>query len=73
MGDNRTNSLDGRYWGLVPRSNLIGRPLFVYWSFETSEDQMYKTSTSEQASFALHEFIHFFDETRWRRTFHMVE
>ena len=73
MGDNRANSLDGRYWGLVPRSNLIGRPLFVYWSFETSEDQMYKTGPSEQASFALHEFIHFFDETRWRRTFHMVE
>jgi signal peptidase I len=73
MGDNRTNSLDGRYWGLVPRSNLIGRPLFVYWSFETSEDQMYKTGPSEQASFALHKFIHFFDETRWRRTFHMVE
>jgi len=73
MGDNRTNSLDGRYWGLVPRSKLIGRPLFVYWSFETPEDQMYKTSPSEQASFALHEFIHFFDETRWRRTFHIVE
>ena len=55
MGDNRTNSLDGRYWGLVPRSNLIGRPLFVYWSFETSEDQMYKTKPSEQASFTLHQ------------------
>jgi len=73
MGDNRTNSLDGRYWGLVPRSNLIGRPLLVYWSFETPEDQQYKTSPSEQASFALHEFVHFFDQTRWRRTFHMVE
>ena len=73
MGDNRTNSLDGRYWGLVPRSNLIGRPLFVYWSFETPEDQMYKTSPSEQASFGLHEFVHFFDQTRWRRTFHRVE
>ena len=42
MGDNRTNSYDGRYWGLVPRANLIGRPLFVYWSFETPEDDMYK-------------------------------
>jgi signal peptidase I len=73
MGDNRTNSLDGRYWGLVPRSNLIGRPLFVYWSFVTREDQMYKTKSSEQASFTLHQIIHFFDETRWSRTLHRVE
>lgn len=72
MGDNRTNSLDGRYWGLVTRSNLIGRPLFVYWSF-TSEEQMYKTKPSEQASFILHQIIHFFDDTRWRRTLHKVE
>ena len=68
MGDNRTNSVDSRYWGLVPRANLIGRPLFVYWSFETPEDQQYKTSASETTSFALHQFLHFFDETRWSRT-----
>jgi len=30
-GDNRTVSLDGRYWGFVPRANIVGRPLFVYW------------------------------------------
>ena len=73
MGDNRTNSLDGRYWGLVPRSNLIGRPLFVYWSFVTPNDQMYKTKSSEKACFTLHQIIHFFDETRWSRTLHRVE
>ena len=32
MGDNRNDSLDSRYWGLVPRANIIGRPLVVYWS-----------------------------------------
>jgi len=73
MGDNRPKSLDGRYWGLVPRANLIGRPLFVYWSFATPDDQMYKTSAAEQASFTLHELLHFFDETRWRRTLHRIE
>jgi signal peptidase I len=72
MGDNRTNSLDGRYWGLVNRSNLIGRPLFVYWSFQTPDDQMYKTSLSEQAAFALHQLTHIFDDTRWSRTLHPI-
>lgn len=73
MGDNRTNSLDGRYWGFVPRSNLIGRPLFVYWSFETTEDQMDKTTLPDRASFTQHEFLHFFDKTRWHRTFHIIQ
>lgn len=72
MGDNRTNSLDARYWGFVPRANLIGRPLFVYWSFETPEEQMYKTSAGDQLSFAMKVIAHFFDETRWNRTFRRV-
>jgi len=32
MGDNRDNSLDSRYWGLVPRDMIIGRAMFIYWS-----------------------------------------
>ncbi len=35
MGDNRDNSLDCRYWGFVPRRNIIGKPLFVYWSWNS--------------------------------------
>ena len=72
MGDNRTNSLDGRYWGFVPRKNLIGRPLFIYWSFKTPEDQIDKTSLADEAAFFAHELTHFLTETRWRRTFQPV-
>ena len=72
MGDNRTNSLDGRYWGLVPRANLIGRPLFIYWSFKTPEDQNYKTSLADRTGFTLHQFFHLLDETRWSRTLKAV-
>ncbi|HEY5056387.1 MAG TPA: signal peptidase I [Acidobacteriaceae bacterium] len=72
MGDNRTQSLDGRFWGFVPRENIVGRPLFIYWSFETPEDQMYKTSIGERISFIGHILLHIFDETRWSRTFRVV-
>ena len=34
MGDNRDNSLDSRYWGFVPRDYIIGKPLFIFWSYD---------------------------------------
>ncbi len=72
MGDNRTESLDSRYWGFVPRENIVGRPMFVYWSFETPADQINKQSIGERLSFMGHILIHIFDETRWKRTLHLV-
>jgi signal peptidase I len=72
MGDNRTKSLDGRFWGFVPRENIVGRPMFVYWSFQTPADQIDKTSLADRVSFMGHILVHIFDETRWRRTFHVI-
>jgi signal peptidase I len=37
MGDNRDNSQDSRFWGTVPRANVVGRAMFVYWSYGTDE------------------------------------
>jgi signal peptidase I len=73
MGDNRTESLDGRFWGFVPRENIVGRPMFVYWSFETPADQINKQSIGERIGFMGHILFHIFDETRWKRTFHLVK
>jgi len=73
MGDNRDHSLDSRFWGFVPRQNIIGRPLFVYWSFEATENDELKPTVSEQLSSAANELVHFFDRTRWRRTLHLIE
>ena len=72
MGDNRDNSFDSRFWGFVPRENLIGRPLFIYWSFETPEDQYEKRGMGDRIAFIGKVVLHFFDETRWRRTLKMV-
>ncbi len=72
MGDNRDWSYDSRFWGFIPRENLIGRPLFIYWSFETPPDQYKHTEISERLKFFSKVVIHFFDETRWRRTFRVV-
>jgi signal peptidase I len=72
MGDNRTESADGRFWGFVPDQNIMGRPMFVYWSFKTPEDQENKTSMSDRISFMFHVIIHIFDGTRWKRTFHVI-
>jgi len=72
MGDNRTESLDSRFWGFVPRENIVGRPMFVYWSFETPADQINKQSVGERLSFMAHILIHIFDETRWKRTLHLI-
>jgi signal peptidase I len=73
MGDNRTNSMDSRFWGFLPRQNILGRPLFVYWSIVTPESGTDEAPLAERAESTLHEFIHFFDETRWSRTFHRVQ
>ena len=37
MGDNRDSSYDGRYWGFLPRANVRGRPLVVYFSYDPFE------------------------------------
>lgn len=73
MGDNRDVSYDSRYWGFIPRSNVIGRPMFIYWSFITPPDQYQMREMSDRFGFLAHTIIHFFDETRWRRTFRIIK
>ena len=68
MGDNRHNSLDSRFWGFVPRANIIGRPLINYWSFEATEGEYGKTGVGQKFAWMGHVALHFFTDTRWKRT-----
>jgi signal peptidase I len=73
MGDHRGVSLDSRYWGFIPQENIVGSPMFIYWSFETPDDQYLKTGAADRVGFMGHVVLHFFDETRWRRTLRVVK
>ena len=72
MGDNRHNGLDSRYWGFVPRENIVGRPMFNYWSFLSSEDQLEQTGIAANLAWMAHVALRFIPDTRWSRTFHVV-
>jgi signal peptidase I len=72
MGDNREVSYDSRFWGFIPRQNLIGHPMFIYWSFITSEDEYMMRGAANRLGSLANTILHFFDETRWSRTFRIV-
>jgi signal peptidase I len=72
MGDNREQSWDSRFWGFVDRSVVSGRPLLIYWSFETARDEYLHNSLGDRISQIVDLIIHFPTKTRWRRTLSFV-
>ncbi|HWZ33128.1 MAG TPA: signal peptidase I [Bryobacteraceae bacterium] len=70
MGDNRDSSLDSRYWGFVPRENIIGKPLIIYWSYDAPTNEL--NSPSVNINHVLDLATNFFSKTRWRRTFMLI-
>jgi signal peptidase I len=73
MGDNRDDSRDSRYWGFVPRENIVGRPLLIYWSVrDTDEDLPVSTSAGDKLFHFAYAATHLLQITRWDRTFRLV-
>ena len=71
MGDNRDDSSDSRYWGFVPRGNIMGRPLVIYLSLrglKGAEDK----GTNDKLYPSGQVLAHFLQLARWERMFHLV-
>jgi len=67
MGDNRDNSDDSRFWGTVPQQNVIGEPLFIFWSYNVPSAQWLDQRPTRQLRLYTWLFAHLFVRTRWER------
>ncbi len=73
MGDHREVSLDSRYWGLVPKKNILGSPLFIAWSLnQTEADFPTDPSLAERVTSFFRTAGRFFGLTRWNRVLRLV-
>jgi signal peptidase I len=68
MGDNRDNSEDSRFWGFVPFENVVGEPLFVYWSYDAPTPDWTADSLIDRLKFDGSIVKNFLAKTRWSRT-----
>jgi signal peptidase I len=71
MGDNRDHSADSRYWGFVPRRNIVGRPLVIYLSVRDRQDEAAGAGNGKLISSG-HVLTHVWQFARWERMFHLV-
>jgi signal peptidase I len=69
MGDNRENSQDSRYWGCVPRNDIIGTPVLIYMSLDAPRDAWNGNIADRFLAYA-NAIIHP-GTIRWRRLFHV--
>lgn len=72
MGDNRDNSQDSRFWGLLPGSHLKGKALVVYWSYEAVPELAPGTGVGAAIRRVSSVLVHFFTRTRWDRLFQQI-
>ncbi len=70
MGDNRDNSADSRFWGFVPRENIVGKPTIIFWSYDAPTEQL--ADGNINVDHITDMVLHFFSKTRWNRTLRLV-
>ena len=72
MGDNRDRSEDSRFWGFVPRRNILGKPVLIYWSLESTSADYRHRSLWKRVVGILKTLVLFPFKTRWGRMFLLI-
>jgi signal peptidase I len=72
LGDNRNDSLDSRYWGYVPRQNIVGEPFLVYFSVRSSGRSEITGLSSDRLSHEHTWWGGLAGAARWDRMFHVI-
>jgi signal peptidase I len=72
LGDNRNDSLDSRYWGLVPRQNIVGEPFLVYFSIVTASRSEITGLTSDRLPREHGWWNRLVGAARWGRILHVI-
>jgi len=72
MGDNRDNSEDSRYWGLLPQEDAKGKAVMIYWSYESTTEDYEQTGVGATVKDLYTVVTQFFTRTRWDRMFRLV-
>ncbi len=67
LGDNRDDSEDSRYFGTVPLANVVGEPVFIYWSYNAPSSQWLDDALGHRLGFYASMLPHLLTRTRWRR------
>src|ERR1700686_2660450 len=72
MGDNRDHSWDSRYWGFVNREAIMGGPVVIYWSIQSSEEEYTERSIGGRLLSILRTLVEIPTRTRWNRMLRTV-
>jgi len=73
MGDNRDDSSDSRYWGFVPRENVVGKPLLIYFSMRHFDDDPLLLGTDDKIGRFVDRLRELPHLARWGRVMHFVK
>ncbi len=72
LGDNRNDSRDSRYWGFVPRRNIVGRPLLIYFSLREPSGPAFPALPNDKLGQKTGYFAGLLNFARWNRVFQIV-